>query len=155
MTKGIKRLRTLYSVLAGIPNRRIYLGNFYGGTQQVGEQFVHNCGTTACAGGWAAVYPEFVAAGLYADEGGTIRFGDATDFSALAKFFDIDYSDVCEVFDTAAASDFTKGLDEDSIYYGEISDKRVALHRIRLYLRKQRAISKKRSKELAAFEKQF
>lgn len=58
----------------------------------------HECGTTACALGYATMIPSFVKAGLIVDYNDAIAFEGAFWFGAASKFFDIDKSEVGHLF---------------------------------------------------------
>lgn len=137
---GIERLRTLYSILAGIPGDRINLDRFLqhktGYVPETSEEALHDCGTIACAGGWAAIYPEFVEAGLRLDSG-HLRFGYRWGFFALAGFFEMGIDDAKKVF---------------GLGFPGNPHKRLALSRIRSYLLRRGAITKERSRELQRLE---
>lgn len=85
----IERLRTLYSIMAGIPRSIVYMsawrtdgtrgvvGSGFGVQTNVNNEDLkkhaaghlikeqgHGCGSAACALGWASAYPEFNDAGL-------------------------------------------------------------------------------------------
>lgn len=154
MTVGIERLKTLYAVLAGVPAPRLNLDTFYetnrGDDSERPEELLQEgfCNTTACAGGWAAVYPEFIAQGLFLDEDASIIYGEHQHFEALAKFFDLPYGIEDFIFGCKDTQSFySRGLD-----VFRATDRRVALHRIRTYLLDKGAITKQRSAELMAQE---
>ena len=177
-SEGIERLRTLYSVLAGIPNKLIALDNYchltcdYEELPNFGERVsfqhvVNHCGSTACALGWAALYPPFVKQGLRLDEDGDPWYFGTTYADGAALFFDMGPIDAGLVFGAHhTLSEYTSGLETvrapesgdeypHSNLHPRYSQKRVALHRIRLYLLSQGAITQERSDELAKFEEQF
>lgn len=63
------------------------------------------CGTRACAAGWACSVPEFNKAGLYMVESyefgekkGTPKFGDSTSWHAVRQFFEIDHGLATRIF---------------------------------------------------------
>lgn len=152
-----ERLRTLYSILAGIPFERLDLESFYSGTEKVADLLMaeHKCGTTACAAGWAAIYPEFVEQGLSSKAYcNTVIFEDLDwggryyDFSAMARFFGLSYDESIAIFGIKdEESWFSKGIEPH-----QCTDRRVALHRIRRFLRREKVITKSRSQELALQE---
>lgn len=180
--EGIERLRTLYGVLAGIPDKVIYLDAYClidgfevkSSGRVTMEDIVHTCGSTACALGWAAVYPPFVEAGLHLDkeaypvlDGSThSEFDTLLGSEAGALFFGMSNEDAAAVFGPRdCRSEFIEGLalvpDSDpdfasdgdfDVLHPKYSQKRIALHRIRLYLLKVGAITKQRSAELALIE---
>jgi hypothetical protein len=159
---GIERVKTLYSVIAGVPNKYVNLDAFVDVRNVYIKDkpnievtdIIHNCGTSACVGGWAAIYPPFVDAGLSIDfRGGITVDGNcfASNFEALEKFFSIDSS----VLDPAIFDERCEHGPFAPDLPSNASDKQIALHRIRLYLLEKGAITEERSKELAKFEKDF
>ena len=71
-----KRVQMLRNMIAGIPAKRINLDTFLRGGKTA-----HDCRTVACIGGWASLYPPFIAQGL-------IRDGDLSTVT-FAEFFDV------------------------------------------------------------------
>lgn len=64
------------------------------------QEHLMDCGTTACAAGWAATIPEFNRKGLKLING-EIRFGRlnaSNDYAALKNFFNIDRNDASYLF---------------------------------------------------------
>lgn len=168
--EGIERIRTLYAVLAGIPKEYTDLHTWAAVPLQelapTANTIVHNCGSTACALGWAALYPEFQEQGLYPenDVGRTPAFGAALGFNAAQGFFCLSSAEACVLFGTryAAYTDSPmkaacyEGLpDMGSKEFDALSDKRIALHRLRRWLELTDAITPERSAELAEIEKEY
>lgn len=64
---------------------------------------VGECGTVACACGWATQIPEFAEAGLKIEPrqfANTIVYGGHAGFSAAMLFFDLDYNESEYLFDS-------------------------------------------------------
>lgn len=83
----VERLRTLYSILPGIPEASFDITTWGRGLFEESE-----CGTAACALGWAAVHPEFNACGLELDRdacGTAPKHAGFLGYSAGEKFFGI------------------------------------------------------------------
>lgn len=144
---GMERLRTLYSVLAGVPDERLDLRLWRNDEKP-------DCGTIHCAFGWAATYPPFQAMGLhlvessYMEDGVEIpihnpHFNGESSFSAAAEFFGISLREAMNLFDGARGAFGDEGFTTDRL---------EALRRIRVLLEKKGVITGKRSYELALME---
>ncbi len=72
-----ERLKRLAEILDAVPPAQFDLGFWYTKT---------DCGTIACAGGWAALDPGFQADGLKPDAGMPTYAGERG-FAALIRFF--------------------------------------------------------------------
>lgn len=169
--EGIERIRTLYAVLAGIPNDKVELGDFidpgwtFGAGAPSAEQMQRSCGSTACALGWAALWPPFQKLGLYATRTADVRFGEAAYLNAAEDFFAISFVESRVLFNDRWANGselralrkvLYKGLPRrSSDAFNQISDKRIALHRLRRWLELTDAITPERSAELAEIEKGY
>lgn len=81
------------------------------GTDQLDmDRWMHQCGTVACALGWACTIPEFKAAGLYIEEvhpgkflpvfePGNIRSGERySGYDAAKAFFELEREEVWRLF---------------------------------------------------------
>jgi hypothetical protein len=111
MTKSqlnVGRLRELYAMLLGVPEDQFNLGvwrskktktesgNEYDTGRVTDKELITNeCGSVACAVGWACAYPPFKEAGLaYQFEDGAgapvVRGSGAWSFSAVMQFFGLD-----------------------------------------------------------------
>lgn len=132
---GYPRLKALYAMLDGIPGAVINLDYW---RTKTGKGL--GCGTICCIGGWAAVYPPFVAEGLsarpdshvpaYADEEGRI---------AIALFFGVSQDVALNIFASCG--------------YYKVNHKDLGLKRIRDALINLGAISRVRYYELANLAK--
>jgi len=150
-TPQIKRLRTLYAMMAGIPDFGLNMGAWrstkIGGDGwsrsnhvtdadllALAENQAHTCGTSACMLGWAAAYPPFKALGLkYEDT--DVCFRGAREYRAGANFFGLSFNDAMDLFYPVSSSGYTQ--------------KQVAMRRIRRLLLKFGAISQDRNREIA------
>lgn len=99
VNEGVERLRTLYSILPGIPEDAVWMGSWRtsGNNDTVSDKMLlreakapESCGTTACAMGWAAAHPYFKGLGLVYNHYG-IRFGesDGDEWDALSDLFHV------------------------------------------------------------------
>jgi hypothetical protein len=88
------RLQHLITILEAVPPERFNLNNWH-------------CGTAACACGWAALDPQFMAEGftLLSTEGTTYPIFDYADgspllegFAAVRKFFGLNEEQVIDLF---------------------------------------------------------
>lgn len=75
-----ERVQMLRDMMAGIPEKQIYLDSFYQSAPTRADHMP--CGTVACIAGWACIYPPFVEAGIK-------KSSYFLDYAA-AKFFDVD-----------------------------------------------------------------
>ena len=137
-----ERLRTLYQMMAGIPAEFVNLGSWRrsaGGMRIVPDKVLlrHECGTAACAMGWATAYPEFIAMGLHKDIDGEPIFNGLRHYDAAASFFGIDDTQSYRLF---------------SPNYGMRDDKEVFLGRLRNLMVELRMITRQRSDELESEE---
>ncbi len=86
---NIERLQHLITVLENVPAERFDLAEW-------------QCGTTACAVGWAALDPVFNKQGLRLTEGpyGNPRpeYENDVNWPAVVGFFDLGYEDTIELF---------------------------------------------------------
>lgn len=158
----IERLRTLYSVIAGIPSKVIEMDRWRVGPHQENsdKKFIrsavktitkneksnpYDCGTSACALGWACAYPEFKAQGLKF-KNGSPSFREASvdswgwqdGFEVGSKFFGISHTEASHLFVPVSNND--------------VDHKKVFLNRLRSLLVKKNIITKERAKELKAQE---
>lgn len=169
--EGIERIRTLYAVLAGIPGKHMRLSTWINvehpdAGMPTARKLVHNCGSTACALGWATLYPEFQEQGLYTANGvgWTPAFDGALCFAAAQGFFCLSSAEACVLFGTRYADGSGSPM-KVACYEGlpdmyskeslALSDKRIALHRLRRWLELTDAITPERSAELAEIEKGY
>lgn len=139
--KQIERLKTLYSVIDGIPSQFIDMNDWR--QKEDDDGFVttyvsddnllkHNCGTAACAAGFACAYPKFKKQGLKYKEEGYPTYKGSNGFNAMRSFFGVEW-----------------------IFYplgNSVNHKKKFLDRLRHYLVEKKAITQKRSNELAAKE---
>ena len=98
----VDRLKHLIKVLEAVPQDRFDLCTWrtlvskdkYGVTTHsilvFDETLKNNCGSVACAMGWASADPAFREQGLYYNAGlGTVFFNGFDSYEAAAKFFEI------------------------------------------------------------------
>lgn len=145
--EGIERVRMLYAMLSGIPEPRVKVtswraaGRGDGYIASKAQMTKHACGTTACAAGWAAIYPPFNALGLFADRYGrpSVKHPN-TGYNSCAAFFDMSFEEARNTF--------------SGEYFEEagLTQKQTALARIRAYLVEKGAITLGRSEDLRAHE---
>ncbi len=95
---NVTRLLHLITVLERVERERLgfNMGIWHASTDQ------HSCGTTCCAGGWAALDPVFNAEGLalehYAGGISTPAFGDRTHYGAIQEFFGLEVESAVFLF---------------------------------------------------------
>lgn len=152
----IERLRSLYSMMAGMPSQLVYMNVWRtkgSGRGQVGlsdEGLIqgsvthlmndpnHSCGTAACALGWSAAYPEFKEAGFTTDQDGWPRFDGKTGFGAGQRFFGLTYLEASALFNVVREGDA----------------KQVFLERLRTVLIKYNIITLERNSTLVRLERE-
>lgn len=92
--KGNERLRTLYAVMGGVPDEKVDMNNWRRGSGAWDDRNLleTECGTSACAVGWACAYPEFQAQGLRFNGAPLLRKGKKwlEGWGAVEKFFGVD-----------------------------------------------------------------
>lgn len=166
----IERLRTLYAMIAGIPKERIELETWRSRlvkpydpdwSKEVTNKDLlsQDCGTLACAVGWACAHPEFQKQGLrwdvspvYRCVDGECRFG----WDAVESFFGIHYSLAKFLFSVENIPYSDVGT--RAALYNEYPPvkrgdaKRTLLKRIRTHLLHIGAITPERNRELARLE---
>lgn len=160
----IERLRTLYAMLDGIPDSRVHLRtwNRAEGSENVGsEDAMHSCGSVACILGWAAIYPPFVEQGLTMGNtpsgGAAPACGAALGFDAGAEFFGLNPAQSRALFAGGTHNDlffgrYSLGAAPIPETWPRLTQKQIALRRIRSLLFKVGAITAERNAELAAHE---
>jgi len=127
--EGVERLRTLYSIMFGVPSEKVNMSGWrFAATER---DLTKGCGTAACAVGWACSYPEFQAQGL--SYGVSPAFNGLTSWDAVLEFFAVDAHVAAKLFQTTEV-----GLEA----------KRGVLSRIRHLLLENGVISHGRSLEL-------
>lgn len=166
----IERLRALYAMIAGIPKERIELETWRSRVVKPNDPdwskevtnkdlLAQDCGTLACAVGWACAHPEFQKQGLrwdggpvYRRRGGLRRFH----WDAVESFFGIHCGLARFLF---SVENIPYGDAKSSVaIYNEYplvkSDdaKRTLLKRIRTHLLHIGAITPERDQELALLE---
>ena len=166
----IERLRALYAMIAGIPEERIELETWrsrsvnshdpnWGKEVTNKDLLSQDCGTLACAVGWACAHPEFQKQGLRWDGGpiyrrrdGLRRFG----WEAVESFFGIHYGLAKFLFSVESIPYSEVGT--RAALYNEYPPvkrgdaKRTLLKRIRTHLLHIGAITAERDDELAGLE---
>lgn len=167
-TEGVERLRTLYSVLLGVPEERVYLDRWrrnlgaYGAYEEVSDRTLlgKRCNTQACGFGWASAYPEFKKEGLSYDisVGEVVYMPTESDsvyssFYAAYLFFGLedeasaqDLFGIAGVFHSRKLSMVREGEHDID------SDRAVLLRRIRRYLASKTIITWERNKELSKID---
>jgi hypothetical protein len=158
-----ERLRTLYSIMQGIPEEKVDLKewrNDQDSQEPSYSGFATACESVACAVGWATVYPPFKEAGLLFDGEPLLANykGVHKGIDAVQEFFGLTKKEADNIFftrDTRRENATTK-IYEDSKFKRLInyphSEKRLVLMRIRNYLYSKKVITKTRNQELKAFE---
>jgi hypothetical protein len=152
---SFERLRTLYAVLDGIPDRKLKLNswrNYRGeawGTR-ADEVLFHACHTAACAVGWACAYPPFKEQGLsflrglpfyreevYSHEG----------WDAVEEFFSLTSDEATDIFHPFYSN--TSLPLRDGEYSGPraLTDKEMVMRRILKFLHLKGAITSERLQE--------
>lgn len=166
----VERLRTLYSVMAGIPARVVYMSVWRSERARDGyahnrlsdeklinqsvEQLTHQvhdvdspnhvCNTAACAIGWATAYPEFKEAGLHMDNAGHPAFAGLINWDALQNFFGATEYEVTRLFSPINWRENYNNPNK--------SQKEIFLIRLRELLVNRDIITQERSNELALIE---
>lgn len=171
--EGIERLRTLYAVLAGIPADKNRLYTYVHAEHDVrspptAKSVAKSCGSTACALGWAAMYPEFNELGLTLERYSELPYFNGTFDGASTRFFCLTepeslvlFGPRAPVFDGSWSTYKAARKLRKLLYAGlpwlstAVSDKRIALHRIRKFLEHTDAITPERSAELEAIERGY
>lgn len=145
---NVERLRTLYAIIAGIPDERVDLDNWRNKKEL-------DCGTIACAVGWACSYPKFVKQGLSLF-GTTPTFDTAgrtyVGWYAVEKFFGLTQGESAALFLKSPGRYHLGGIGINSPEDAGLSDKRRVLRRIRHLLLNNGYITKERSAELSVYE---
>ena len=142
--QGLERLRTLYSVLYGVPDEKVELQ----GWGYKGESL--QCGTKACAVGWACLYPEFNEHGLRPlPEMISVdiilpEFGKHQGWLAVKRFFNLSEADALRLFSIEKYPDLRVTIGP--------SHKAAVLRRLRRYLLRKGAITQSRYDKLKAQE---
>ena len=167
----IERLRALYAMIAGIPEERIELETWRARivkpydpnwSKEVTNKDLlsQDCGTLACAVGWACAHPEFQKQGLgwyggspiYRRRGGLRRLG----WEAVESFFGIRYGLAKFLFsvENIPYSDVgtMAALFNEYPLVKRADAKRTLLKRIRTHLLHIGAITQERNRELALLE---
>ena len=152
---NIRRIRTLYAMLAGIPSERIDLA-FWRSDQNSSQpsKILHTCGTTACAIGYATAYPPFVKEGFrWLDSWGVPTYKNKTSFDAVEAFFDLTYPQARQLFSDSTAD--SQGIGKEDWAFPPhkpATAKRAVLARIRNFLLLEGAITPARAQELKLYE---
>jgi hypothetical protein len=160
--QGVENLRTLYAVMVGIPGRAVDLDTWRGTYNNASdERLLKDCGTAACAVGWACAYPEFKAQGLGFDTTHGEPYMKAypgkqrlVSWTAVREFFWLTNTDAHAIFTRGhGGHDF---MSPNGIRYKEgeaPKDHRLlVLRRIRRLLLRDGVITPKRNAELALQE---
>lgn len=139
---AVERLRDLYSMLYGVPEEKLDLGT-WATSGKVPSQIRSACGTTACAVGWACLYPNFKKQGLgirtfrNKNAGSFPIFRDGGNWIAVEDFFGLTEHEARRLF----------------MGYGTgVNAKRMVMRAIRKQLLDMKAISVDRFEELATWE---
>lgn len=116
---NVERLEKLAGLLSDLEAHRAELLTPYGERMTFDMGFwvrPANCGTSACAGGWAALYKPFIAEGLHAAKidllttNLCIVFGEYYELGALSHFFDLDHAAANYIFMPSYYPDLTHSL---------------------------------------------
>lgn len=78
------------------------------------DQSHWHCGTTACAGGHAAMDPLFQAEGLSQTSTGAPLYAGYDAFDALSRFFDLSYAQTSYIFGSTTYEDLAEEIAGDS-----------------------------------------
>lgn len=157
--KAIENLRTLYALMAGVPDHRVILSTWRSNANELDdEQLIQGCRTSACAVGWACAYPEFQKQGLryskfHEEPKLTTSAGNFFAFNAVEEFFDVDSETAHALFGTGRG-DFD-AYKRDGVRWAEMDiqeDRKVVMRRIRRLLLKNGHITPERNRELAREE---
>lgn len=113
---GHQRLLRLAEFLETVPSDRLRMS----GWSTAHESLLDECGTSACAAGWADIIPEFRAAGYSCKSQHGPIYGEKEGFAALRAFFELDYESSWHLFfaleypdpDSIAPSDVTARIRE-------------------------------------------
>jgi hypothetical protein len=140
--KGAERLKVLYAVLSGIPERNINI-NFWGSGCST-DNLKNLKSNIGCAGGWATRYPEFRAQGLDTSVGGYPLYMDRQGYHALNAFFQTHCA--TQIFASGYES-FEQEISLRSVQ--AMSHKQRLLRRIRRALQVTGHITRERNRQLA------
>jgi hypothetical protein len=154
---SFERLRTLYAVLDGIPDRKLklnswrnYRGEAWG--QHPDDVLFYECNTTACAVGWACAYPPFKEQGLSFTGGPRYREEESshevyTDWEAVEEFFSLTSDEATDIFHPFYSN--TSLPLRDGEYSGPraLTDKEMVMRRILKFLHLKGAITFERLQE--------
>lgn len=153
-SQGIENLRTLYSIMRGVPEHTLRLYSWR--SENISNKLlideakkVSHCGFTACAVGWACAYPEFNKQGLrfrYQAPAFKRDGKETVNWVAVGDFFDVTLEESRFLF-----TSFGHKLDNDPGWKESpvSSDKYKVLHRIRHLLMRKGVITRQRYDELA------
>lgn len=152
---NIRRIRTLYAMLAGIPSEKIDLAYWRSNQHERGfPDILHTCGTTACAIGYATTYPPFLKKGFrWCPEWGVPAYKDKKSFDAVEAFFDLTYPQARQLFSDHPAD--SQGIGKEDWAFPPhkpATAKRAVLARIRNFLLMEGAITPARAQELKLYE---
>lgn len=137
---NVKRLQVLVEFLRKLPKEKFNLRNWqysngWGICVSIKSlEDLKNCGTTACALGWASLIPEFKKAGLDRNTSGCPSYKGEYGFGAAMKFFAICYEDSKYLF-----------IDESYNTLDKTSPKQVANRIERFLTRKENRNASKAS----------
>jgi len=166
---AIERLRTLYSIIAGIPEPRLDLERWINDGVEDFKTAATDCGTIACGVGWACLYPKFNREGLRVSPSDTPTFNGLLGWPAVEKFFDLTGHEARSLFSSPADSPYeprtvlwadpnaffskTTRVGGRTMHQQRVSDKRLLLMRIRNFLHAQGVIDDARRSTLRSQEK--
>lgn len=156
----VERLGMLYAMMAGVPDERVNLATWRGKLNRESDKnLFEDCGTTACAVGWACAYPPFKRMGLHwsrQDDGfGGPTYQNEFSWTAVGRFFGISESQAYLLFikDRNELLYHDNDARLDSKLLEKMTDKQVVLMRIRNFLLKSGAIDNERWHELKRQER--
>lgn len=75
------------------------------------------CGTTACALGWAASIPEFIDLGLRVTDADYIEYNGVFNIEAAMEFFEMDYYEASDIFYGYGLKHGCKSTKEEVVEY--------------------------------------
>lgn len=133
----------MYSILPGLPEAQFNLENWNNSGSRFNGWYAKrpdtDCGSSACAVGWATYYPEFIEQGLKRTAfAGAPAFMGEEAWDAVTAFFGLTHDEAQLIF----------GSDK----YGRPAIREV-MKQIRLYLLKKNVITVERNDELDAMER--
>jgi hypothetical protein len=116
-----KRLLTLAKFLRTVPKKRFYMGTWAtdGFCGKANEPAHNECGTAACAAGWACTIPSFKRAGFrlgeseyWGDKSNCPVYRGMEEWDAIRAFFGLP----AQLYEELKYESLTKGMPEDYLF---------------------------------------